>query len=646
MSGEDSTTTSVVKTKLRSAVNPSFGPLFIETIEKLVLILSKIALEGYLVANFHILRCLVENLSLPGLYHTFFYRCCTQNAGQKNKEDKDLKETLLRYKMIRDSTGCEPIDSKFTNLFVSTLSSQMETSTFNHLRLNFPERVERYVRLRYGIAKSQAERFVRGAVQGEGKDRVDTQKELNEWLEGANPYYSGDWTGSQLHFLIKKTYEIMQFIQGLPKDTKGAKTFSLLPHKKDFQLSHMVICKSHIRQFVKHIGSKDDRTRILDDLLARVTSEEEEAFQLLSEACVDDDFSDKLLANAWVTKTLWNVFLNYGQFETKPKEFAYRISTNGYEICLSYTKATKPSKKRKLKAPELSDFDSFIGLDPGRNYLFTGYSEEVDSRDRHRTSRLSGGEYRHRSQQTAARIWNENLKARFDAYSQIIQDVPTLKTTKVDELTKGIAYRLKHCDTLFAFSAEQSFRKWRFKSYRFTRKALSDAAKTLVKGCPRACIGLGDWSQQDGVKGSPHVPLRAFKRALQEHAAMVIDIDEFRTSKSCSRDECEGIVYHPLWSAKKKKKKKKRRKRGDGVVEEVAAVVESMVEEVAAVVESKRFPVHEVVKCSTCSTFWQRDVNAARNIHRLLIFQLSGMERPVRFRRAKAGEEQPHLGRT
>jgi hypothetical protein len=57
-------------------------------------------------------------------------------------------------------------------------------------------------------------------------------------------------------------------------------------------------------------------------------------------------------------------------------------------------------------------------------------------------------------------------------------------------------------------------------------KALVNDKKTVV--------GFGDWSNQDSpVLKKPKGPVKAFKECLKRHAT-VIDIDEYKTSKTCS----------------------------------------------------------------------------------------------------------------
>ena len=50
---------------------------------------------------------------------------------------------------------------------------------------------------------------------------------------------------------------------------------------------------------------------------------------------------------------------------------------------------------------------------------------------------------------------------------------------------------------------------------------------------------------------------------------------------------------------------------------------------------------HQVVRCKSCSIFWQRDVNAARNIQHLLVLQEGGQARPEQFCKNKAMHNAP-----
>ena len=130
-----------------------------------------------------------------------------------------------------------------------------------------------------------------------------------------------------------------------------------------------------------------------------------------------------------------------------------------------------------------------------------------------------------------------------------------MKTVNLERLEASIRHRLEHMDWMFTFCANKGFRKWRFKTYRFRQKTMAWACQRLTQGSSRVCVGLGDWSQQDGMKGEPKAPVKAFKQELKRYAKRVVDIDEYLTSQTCSCCYCK--VTKTVWAERKKKKNNK-----------------------------------------------------------------------------------------
>ena len=137
-------------------------------------------------------------------------------------------------------------------------------------------------------------------------------------------------------------------------------------------------------------------------------------------------------------------------------------------------------------------------------------------------------------------------------------------------------------------------------TYVHSQKALEYISKKVVDN-KKTLIGFGDWSQQDGViKGHRKAPLNRTKRVLRKHAT-VIDIDEYLTSQKCS---CCGAKMKRAKLAKTFK---------DG--------------------ETKIVSCFKVLRCTTCNTLWNRDVNASRNLFMVLKNQLLGLKRPKHIQR-------------
>ncbi|EGZ21356.1 hypothetical protein PHYSODRAFT_465997, partial [Phytophthora sojae] len=70
--------------------------------------------------------------------------------------------------------------------------------------------------------------------------------------------------------------------------------------------------------------------------------------------------------------------------------------------------------------------------------------------------------------------------------------------------------------------------------------AVDDVAKRLIpEAGSHVCVGFGNWSQSDNIKGGPKPPLRPLEKAMRKRAT-VVKVHEFRTSKLCS------ACYQPM----------------------------------------------------------------------------------------------------
>ena len=74
------------------------------------------------------------------------------------------------------------------------------------------------------------------------------------------------------------------------------------------------------------------------------------------------------------------------------------------------------------------------------------------------------------------------------------------------------------------------FRKWRFKTYIHSHKALHTLCKRVTDGM-QTMFGLGDWRQQDSgiIKKQHMAPVKMFRKAMGVHAyVQMLDIWNFR----------------------------------------------------------------------------------------------------------------------
>uniref|UniRef100_A0A7S0YNM6 Cas12f1-like TNB domain-containing protein n=1 Tax=Polytomella parva TaxID=51329 RepID=A0A7S0YNM6_9CHLO len=116
-------------------------------------------------------------------------------------------------------------------------------------------------------------------------------------------------------------------------------------------------------------------------------------------------------------------------------------------------------------------------------------------------------------------------------------------------------------------------------------------------------IGIGDWEQKKHRKFKEPTKGKGFRNLLKKKGYQVYLVDEFQTScqcSSCQDDSAKCEKFRMRLDPNTKKLPEKRHLR----------------------------LVHGLLRCSSCSKLWNRDVNAAINIVRLTREILTGNGRP------------------
>jgi hypothetical protein len=140
-------------------------------------------------------------------------------------------------------------------------------------------------------------------------------------------------------------------------------------------------------------------------------------------------------------------------------------------------------------------------------------------------------------------------------------------------------------------------------------------------------VGMGNWSREDGfIKGHEPAPVLKLKRALLQHA-IVVRIDEFRTSKAChcchADREKARLIHHPTRKQQKNIKKQQEEDKRKGI---------SPDKSIAKKKEPKIAECYKVLCCTNnkCRMrYQQRDRNSAHNHFILLKCILQNKERPL-----------------
>ncbi|RLN68684.1 hypothetical protein BBJ29_005603 [Phytophthora kernoviae] len=332
------------------------------------------------------------------------------------------------------------------------------------------------------------------------------------------------------------------------------------------------------------------------------------------------------------------------QFEIRNRKFADKIKTNGYgasitmirpvtttSVVVVEKKASKKkrkkndgtaelvSKEKKVETPEdIAEEDMFakelfkLGIDHSPDVLI-GIDPGM----------------RHLARMNDFRFYNENPKRWEPWYTGVIRAMPSFKISSYDLYFQRLQFFWKHLRFLLAFSAEQAFLRWRFTQDCAKMKALDTLAKRLVpKASKQVCIAYGDWSRRIGIKDHASGLVKEFIEALKRRAT-VIPMDEYRTSITCSC--CHQRLKQTRLFTKMKRKEDEVgiRQKEQLSMKEVKEIVEMARFRNPKLVDKKVVLkcTRNVLRCtnSGCkANFWNRDVNAARNMLELLKSGLKG----------------------
>jgi hypothetical protein len=156
------------------------------------------------------------------------------------------------------------------------------------------------------------------------------------------------------------------------------------------------------------------------------------------------------------------------------------------------------------------------------------------------------------------RLKEEARAAGFDVEA-VEASIPTAKTCRVDRYCDHIKKAVEHYPRLYAHYQQERPARW--KTYRREQKALDTLCKR-VKGNNKAkskvvaAVGGADWGPP--MKGRRAAPTKKFIKHLKRYVT-VVRVDEFRTSRMCSKQCAVKEVLLPEDGSAAKKESKRRR---------------------------------------------------------------------------------------
>jgi hypothetical protein len=602
-----------------------------KTIKELSLRISGIVYEVSKLWNLHFLKMFskenVSDLSWDIYINLSFFvssviLLTNCNIKQKSIINEDLQETyeqhyspiVTRKRFSRDLIG---------NLFRAA-GAQFLTNCQNHISTNFAKRTLAFWKMKmiehqrktqdkqdfYKVQQFLYNCFVNDVSIAEKDDEWDEYYDwialetemiicrsiLDIWPKVTEKTIEKQW----YHFLPWMAYilhyfsEIHQKCQENKKPVpKGVKLFTLVPDK-GFNTNYIQLNNTSFTELV-NICKLDKETKMTD------------VFNLKSikgYKCIKG-VKKRTFGNFITTDGVSASVLFYRQGNGENKE--RKTSSLTGKRCYKRQKIEEVNKKdqmdekeNKNQTDEKTSLKRIITLDPGRRDLFhcmensDPYCTDEKKKKENETFRyMSTKEYRHLAGFNMRKHkmfkWMEESKL-----NEKVNKIPSACVSTVELFKKHLKYVEEIRDEMFTFYQQHKVMKLRWSTFMRTKKALDVACKRIVENddseIKNVELHYGDGSFSSTSAG--HAPscnktlLNRLKTCYKpsgysRNHVKIKMMDEFRTSIFCSK------CHKRLENAKRKTDNSK---------------------------------IHSVLVCNDCKTFWNRDVNACRNMLSLALY--------------------------
>lgn len=450
----------------------------------------------------------VSNVDIPEFWDQTFIRQLmlgTKEAQQPNPIVKNLFERFP-YLLSNDKR-----DFGDRNIY-SAAAIKLSTNIRNHLVLNFPKVIKRYLYDTTTLSKDEV---------------VLVQRNLYGWAIGK--IRKTNIAIFDLQNVNRETQTIKHILQLGAKEIIGKLWF-----KKKENLKHMLKLFVQTNRSIDIINAINNDNMIPLINILPICKIKSHFITIDTYALVGIKAELGInVKNTAEHKTHWDGIFNIGKLKGADKKFTGTIDTDGLVVNVHYQqqKTTNANDSNTEELPSL-DGKRVIGVDPGRVNIFTMVEELPNGR--WKTYTLTRRQYYAESGINTAKKQSEKWNGHVKNELQVLSGA----SPKASTLPKFMEYIEAWLQTRDALWKEYTTKKWasqRFRLYGGKKRVFSKFINRL-KPCENTVLAYGSAKFAPGGKGELSVPTtRAFKEMSYIFAIRLIC--EYRTSKVYWKDD-------------------------------------------------------------------------------------------------------------
>jgi hypothetical protein len=578
-------------------------PAISKRIEEIIPEVTRIRVETCLLLNMHFIRLMEAGRDLPVIDQNLVGRAMQCTHSKRVVADPDLVETFrvnfLPYCPNRPPSSCLPRISKI----LEDLRNSLITNIRNNIAVHFEARHRQFLDTELQQSIAAVPFFT------EEKDRTScvrllvraTLKEPETSFLELLPNYPRirDKIPQEAQQVLRRLIDLIRPLVGpLPADplklphlylpwmrtmgialqAQGKRSFSLIPHAS-FAAPFIAITPTTLCEIMPKGGKRKLET---------------------TQTTLSDHFSIARLSSSG-------------------KRFANHIITNGVSASVTFLVDARPelAEVTEVVPVHVHPGQRVVGLDPGKSpdfltgAVFEGSWDGQGPQDE--TLHFSNRRFYHDAGfKKRSFLMSKWMKEDVDVH-YFNEQAPPRGCMDSESLGRRIEAVQSSLYSLIRFHTARRVRKLR-RTVTIQKQRMVDKVCSIITGGKKTVVAFGAAKVgSTKAKGHPCGPCEAVKRRLSSHhAAHLIMVNEYNTSKRCSA----------CWAMLGAFKVPTRRR-----------VVEDGIRTIS---EESMKTCHNVRACINplCRIVWNRDVNAARSMAYLCLNGARGLDRPAEFKEA------------